>query len=246
MTDGSTIGLAAAFAAGTASFLSPCVLPLVPGYVSYIAGQSLPGRADLDGGRGVVVSLTMAALFVLGFSTVFVALGASASAVGQWLLRYREEVNILGGMIVITFGLAMLGLLRRVSWFQRDLRLHPQLQGGRPVAAYILGLAFGFGWTPCIGPVLGAILTMTAVSGQGEGMTLLAVYSAGLGIPFLLAALFTGRLLGYVQVLRRISRPLHVLAGWVMVVMGLAMITGQLSAFSLRLLRVFPALSSIG
>ena len=246
MLELSSIGVLTAFAAGAISFLSPCVLPLVPGYVSYVAGESLNGP-----GRGQSLSAKLPALglslfFVLGFSTVFVILGASATALGQLLLAYRYELNVIGGTVVIAFGLFMMGLLR-LPWFQRDLRFHTTIPGGRPLGAYVLGLAFAFGWTPCIGPVLGAILTVSAVSATvSSGVALLAVYSLGLGLPFLMAAVFTGGFLARMRIMRRFGRWLELFAGAVMVLMGIAMITGYLSAFSYWLLETFPGLASIG
>lgn len=247
MTGLSEIGFLTAFLAGVVSFLSPCVLPLVPGYLSYVAGHSLHGtdRPAEPGKRAS--ALAMSALFVAGFSTVFLAFGASATVLGQWLLKYRYEANIVGGLIVIAFGLFMLGTIKHVSWFHRDLRFHPHLKGGGPVAAYVLGLAFGFGWTPCIGPVLGAILTVTAVTAVSvDGVALLGVYSAGLGVPFLLAAAFTGALTKHLKLLRRLGGPFQVVAGIVLVVMGIAMLTGQLTVFAWWLLRTFPVFGRIG
>ncbi len=242
----STASMTAVFAAGTISFLSPCVLPLVPAYVSYIAGQSM---ADSTTSRALIVraqAVGLSACFVLGFATVFVILGASATTLGQALISYRYELNLIGGVIVIGFGLFATGLLRP-SWLQRDFRFDIALPGGRPVAAYLLGMAFAFGWTPCIGPILGAILTVSAASARvAKGVTLLAVYSLGLGIPFLLVAVFTGGLLARLKSIGRVGRVLQILAGGIMIVMGLAMITGQLSAFSFWLLETFPRLSSIG
>jgi cytochrome c-type biogenesis protein len=173
-------------------------------------------------------------------------LGASATALGQSLLRWRYELNILGGGIIILFGLFMLGAAR-IQAMERDFRFHLDLPGGRPVASYVLGLAFGFGWTPCIGPILGAILTASATSATiGQGVALLAIYSIGLGVPFLLVAAFTDRLTGRLRGVGRLGRRLHQGAGVVMVLMGLAMITGQLSALSYWLLDVFPVLGKIG
>jgi cytochrome c-type biogenesis protein len=245
MFEGGTVGLAAAFAAGLISFLSPCVLPLVPAYVSYLAGQ--PVNPPGNDGRGRISATMLSAFFVLGFSTVFVALGASATAAGRLLLEYRYEANIIGGAIVIAFGLLMIGMTRSLPWLQRDFRFHPRLAGGHPAAAYVLGLAFGFGWTPCIGPVLGAILTVSAVqTSVPGGVALLSFYAAGLGVPFLLTALFTSELAGRLKVLLRFGTVLQIAAGLLLILMGVAMITGQLSAFAFWLLRTFPALGTIG
>lgn len=242
MLDATSLGAIAALLAGAISFVSPCVLPLVPGYVSYIAGRTAPGGGSRSRWDAVWLSLC----FVLGFSTIFMALGASATALGQALLQWRYELNLLGGAIVILFGLFMLGAAR-IRMMERDLRLNLDLPGGRPVASYVLGLAFGFGWTPCIGPILGAILTASAASATvSEGVTLLAVYSAGLGIPFLIVAGFTDRITGKIRTIGRVGRRLHQAAGAVMIVMGLAMMTGQLSAFSWWLLETFPVLGRIG
>lgn len=243
----SAIGLAAAFAAGMVSFLSPCVLPLVPGYVSYVAGDALYQARSSAGLRERAPALALSAVFVLGFSTVFVALGAGASVLGDLLQRYRNEANVAGGVIVLLFGLAMLGMLRRDSWFYRDFRFHPHLRGGRPLAALLLGLAFGFGWTPCIGPVLGTILTMSAAQGgRGGGLVLLSAYALGLGVPFIASAFFTHELIGRMKALRSAGRWLQLVAGVLMIAMGLAMITGQLSRFGFWLLDAFPAFGRIG
>ena len=247
MLEGGAIGFVAAFAAGLISFLSPCVLPLVPAYVSYVAGQPLQAEKSRLGGGERIGAAVLSAFFVLGFSTVFVTLGASATLLGRLLLQYRYEANIIGGAIVIVFGLLMIGMTRGMPWLQRDFRFHPRLAGGHPAAAYVLGLAFGFGWTPCIGPVLGAILTVSAVQTTvSGGVALLSFYAAGLGVPFLLAALFTRELAGQLKGLRRFGTVLQIAAGLVLVVMGIAMITGQLSAFGFWLLRTFPALGTIG
>ena len=241
MIDASTLGLAGAAAAGLISFLSPCVLPLVPAYVSYVAGQSLHGTHPEIDARTRLNAGVMSVFFVLGFSAVFVALGASATALGQLLLRYREEAGL------IAFGLFMLGLFRHVSWFHRDLRFHPHLASGHPASALVLGVAFGFGWTPCIGPVLGAILTASAMQGTVSGsMWLLSAYALGLGVPFVLSAVFLRELAGRLKTLRHAGRPLQVVAGLVMVAMGVAMMTGQLTVFSYWLLERFPVLGRIG
>lgn len=245
MTELTANAIAAAFAAGLVSFLSPCVLPLVPGYVSYIAGQSIP-QSKPNSLIARAQAITLSAFFVLGFATVFVILGASATALGQALNSYRYELNLAGGAIIIAFGLFTVGLLRP-SWLQRDLRMDVSLPRGRPLAAYVLGTAFAFGWTPCIGPMLGTILTVSAASATiGKGMAFLAIYSFGLGVPFLLAAAFTDGLLARLRSIGRIGRILQLFAGGIMIVMGIAMITGYFSNLSIWLLETFPALSTIG
>ena len=246
MVDLSLLGIATAFAAGTISFLSPCVLPLVPAYVSYVAGRS---ATNLENGRRIEDRFAAAGLslcFVLGFSSVFVLLGASATALGQVLLKYRYELNLVAGALVMLFGLFMLGIVK-LPWLQRDVRFHWTGRHGRPAAAYALGVAFGFGWSPCIGPVLGAILTVAAARASvTDGVALLAIYSLGLGVPFVVAALFTEGLVARFKAIATYGRILRVAAGAVMILMGLAMITGQLSVLSYWLLDAVPALGRIG
>lgn len=244
--EASWAGLIAAFAAGVVSFLSPCVLPLVPGYLSYVAGRSASDKSApvLVLPRLGAVSLSLC--FVLGFGTVFVILGASATALGQLLLSYRNELNIAGGALVIGFGVFTLGFARP-AWMERDIRFHAALPGGRPAAAYVLGMAFAFGWTPCIGPILGAILTVSAASVTvSKGVALLAAYSVGLGVPFLVAAIFTDGILARLRSIGRVGRILQLFAGAVMILMGIAMITGQLSRFSYWMLDTFPVLANFG
>jgi cytochrome c-type biogenesis protein len=244
MTGISALALLTSFAAGAISFLSPCVLPLVPGYVSYVAGQSLQAQVASRFDR--LRSLRLGLFFVAGFSTVFIAFGASATALGQLLLAHREAENLIGGVVVIAFGLSMVGLAA-LPWMQRDFRFHPDLPGGGALRAYALGLAFAFGWTPCIGPVLGTILTASAVSATVvQGIAMLAVYSAGLAVPFLAATLVTERLTGRLRAFGRIGRSLQIGAGALVIALGVAMVTDRLSAFSYWLLDTFPALAKIG
>lgn len=241
----SSVGVFSALMAGAISFLSPCVLPLVPGYISYVAGNAtVPGHEGRPASRPQ--TLTLSALFVLGFSTVFIAMGASATAVGQLLLSYRQETNLIGGAVVIVFGLFTTGVFR-LPWLNREFRFHSRLPGGRPAGAYLLGLAFGFGWTPCIGPILGAILSVSAFSSTvADGVALLTIYSLGLGIPFLLSAAFTEGLSKRLRAMRKTGRILQIVAGGVMIVMGVAMMTGNLSRFAFWLLETFPVLTRIG
>ena len=245
MTSIANLGIMTVFAAGLVSFLSPCVLPLVPGYISYVAGSSAGGTwSGTTARRWPAVGLSVC--FVLGFSTVFVILGASATALGQLLLSYRRGLDIVGGSIVIVFGLFLIGLAQ-LPWLQREIRLHPSMAGGRPISAYALGLAFAFGWTPCIGPILGAVLTVSAASATvAGGVWLLGIYSLGLGVPFVLAALFTDSLVARLKLIGRLGRILQFVAGGLLILMGIAMITGQLAVFANWLLEAFPILANIG
>jgi cytochrome c-type biogenesis protein len=232
----SGIGLLTSFGAGVISFLSPCVLPLVPGYVSYVAGEALGVTGEPIRPHA---ALRLSLCFVLGFSTVFVILGASATSIGQLLLSYRYEANLIGGAVVTLLGLFMMGLAR--------LPLHVNLGGGRPVAAYIIGIAFAFGWTPCIGPVLGAILTTSAVSATvPQGIALLSFYSIGLGLPFLAAAIFTDSVMLRLRGFRRVGRTLQLGAGAIVAAMGVVMLTGEMTSFSYWLLDTFPILARLG
>ena len=237
------VGIATAFLAGAVSFLSPCVLPLVPGYVSYVAGRSLDDAAP----PSAVRILWLSGCFVLGFSTIFVMLGAGANTLSATLRRYSFEANLVGGVLVILFGLITMGLLR-VATLEREFRFHGLLpNGGGPFAAYVLGLAFAFGWTPCIGPVLGAILGLASAHGTAaSGAAMLAVYSLGLGVPFVLAALFLRGFMARMHTMRRAGRVLRIAAGGIMVAMGLAMMTGRLSDVGIWFLQTFPALGQIG
>jgi cytochrome c-type biogenesis protein len=240
----STLGAVTAFGAGAVSFLSPCVLPIVPAYMSYVTGQSLAGPMQ-EKSRASAAALSL--FFVLGFSAVFIALGASATAISRVLLQYRYEAGIAGGALVTLFGLVMLIGVERVPFLRRDVHFHLRAATGKPASAFVLGLAFGFGWTPCIGPILGVILTAAALSESASaGVRLLAAYSAGLGIPFLLTAAFLHEAAGRLRLMRRTGRPLMVGSGVIMVLMGIAMMTGKLTAFSYWLLERFPALGRVG
>lgn len=173
-------------------------------------------------------------------------LGASATSIGQLLLSYRYEANLVGGAIVTLLGLFMMGLAE-IPWLQREFRMHVDLGGGRPLAAYVIGIAFAFGWTPCIGPVLGAILTTSAVAATvSQGVVLLSFYSLGLGLPFLAAAVFTDSLMLRIGIFRRLGRSLQLAAGAVVTAMGVAMVTGELTSFSYWLLDTFPILARLG
>ncbi len=233
--------------AGLVSFLSPCVLPLVPPYLCYMAGISLDqltGTADVQVARRTV--LMSAVAFVLGFSTIFVALGAAASAIGQLVRTHIDILSVVGGVIIILMGLHFLGVFR-IAFLSREARVQVRNQAAGPIGAYVMGLAFAFGWTPCIGPVLAAIL---AVAGSeqsvGRGAGLLAAYSLGLGIPFLVAALFSGPFIRFMRRFRAHLGTVEKVMGGLLVVTGVLFITGGIADVSYWLLETFPALGQIG
>lgn len=231
---------ALAFVAGLISFTSPCCLPLMPGYVSYVSGVASAAPSG-DAGTVALRSRTMfaAGLFVTGFAVTFTLMGAAASELGPLILRNRVVLGRVAGVFVILMGLATIGLLR-VPFLYRERRFDLSRIRPGPAGALPLGMAFAIGWTPCIGPVLAGILTAAAtVEGAWRGAALLFVYSLGLGVPFLLLAFGvakTGRLFGW---LRRHGRAIEVLGGSVLVLMGVLMITGRWVQLFAPLLRIF-------
>jgi cytochrome c-type biogenesis protein len=233
-----------ALVAGLISFLSPCVLPIVPPYLAYMSGVSL---ADLNSGRvGRGRAILPALFFVLGLSTVFLFLGFAASAAGTLLLQYQGWFNTIAGIVVMGFGAHFIGVYR-IGFLDREARMDAGDRGGSAFGAYVLGLAFAFGWTPCIGPQLGAILSLAAGEASvARGTLLLAVYAAGLGIPFLLVAAFLPRLGGLMGWMKRHMEQIERVMGLLLWTIGLLMLTGGFSAFSYWLLETFPALAALG
>jgi cytochrome c-type biogenesis protein len=230
-----TVGLPLAFGAGILSFLSPCVLPLIPSYVSFITGLSLE-----DAGTRRWTAVTHAAFFVLGFTFIFVALGASATALGGLLRYHRVWLERIGGGLIVLFGLYLLGVFQ---WgvLARERRIHLQNKPVGYLGSALVGLAFGAGWSPCIGPILGAVLTYTSATATlGEGMGLLLAYSLGLGIPFLLAALVVDRFIGWFQRYRRFIPLVNRIAGIVLVVVGVLLVTGYFSLLATWLQQLTP------
>jgi cytochrome c-type biogenesis protein len=236
--------------AGALSFLSPCVLPLVPPYLCYMAGVSveeLRSGAGMPAGRsGYGRVLLSAAIFVLGFSTVFVLLGAGASSAGRLLRQNLDWLGIVAGIAIIVMGLNFLGVFR-IGFLAQEARFRAPDRPRSLVGAYLMGLAFAFGWTPCIGPVLGAILGLAGTRDTvGEGATMLAFYSAGLGIPFLLAAAFSGAFLATMAKFRRHFGRVEKAMGGLLVVTGVLFLTGGMQSLSFWLLETFPRLQTIG
>ena len=232
--------LALAFVAGLISFTSPCCLPLMPGYVSYVSGVA-SGTPSEHEGTVAVRSRTMlaAGLFVMGFATTFTLMGAAASELGTLILRNRLVLERVAGLFVIVMGLATTGLLR-VPFLYRERRFDLGRIRPGPAGAVPLGMAFAIGWTPCIGPVLAGILTAAAtVEGAWRGAALLFVYSLGLGIPFLLLALGVSRTGRLFRWLRRHGRAIEVAGGSILVLMGVLMITGRWIQLFAPLLRLF-------
>ncbi|NCW16524.1 MAG: cytochrome c biogenesis protein CcdA [Rhodobacteraceae bacterium] len=235
--------LTLAFLAGVISFLSPCVLPIVPPYLAYMSGISLSEATDNN--KAVSVFLP-AVFFVLGLSTVFLILGFTASALGTVFLSYQDILITISGILVMGFGLHFLGILR-IGFLEREARFDASSQNGSAFGAYVLGLAFAFGWTPCIGPQLASILTLAASEGSvARGTTLLGVYALGLGVPFLLVALFLSRLSATLTWLKRHMQIIERLMGLLLWTIGLMMLTGGFADFSFWILDTFPSLANLG
>ena len=230
--------------AGVISFLSPCVLPIGPPYLAYMSGVSIN---EMSGEAAARRRAVIAALFfVLGLSTVFLILGFTASAFGAFFLQNQVLFAQVSGLVVIVFGLHFLGLIR-IPFLDQEARMDAGDQGGSSFGAYVLGLAFAFGWTPCIGPQLGAILSLAASEASvSRGTLLLGIYAAGLGIPFLLAAMFMTRAVGVMNRLKRHMKTIERAMGGLLVLVGLAMVTGAFTTFSYWLLEQFPALALLG
>lgn len=244
----SDVTLWAAFFAGMLSFLSPCVLPLVPPYLCFITGQSLEELSgDARDKKALHREVLAAAVFfVLGFATVFTALGATASVIGQMMREHFLLLAQIAGVLIILMGLHFLGVFKFALLHKRAQYQHRVKPSGL-LGAYAVGLAFAFGWTPCIGPVLAAILSVAASEAHaGQGAGLLAVYSAGLGIPFLLAALMVDGFLQFLARFRRHLRMVEKVTGALLVATGIAFLTGAMQDLSYWLIELFPALTRLG
>lgn len=237
-----------ALVAGMLSFLSPCVLPLVPPYLCFIGGVSLEQISeDEELAPGVMRAVVLSAVvFVLGFSTVFIALGATASTIGDFIVDYMDILSKLAGGVIIVLGLHFIGIIR-IPILYREARFHAEKKPAGLIGPYIIGLAFAFGWTPCVGPVLAAILMVAgSESSITYGMGLLAVYSAGLGIPFILAAVAMKPFMDFMARFRRHLQTVERVIGALLVLTGILFMTGSMADIAFWILETFPSIGTIG
>lgn len=245
------ISIFSALLAGALSFLSPCVLPLVPPYLCYMAGVSMDQFRNNTGGAVAVASsrrpvLLASLAFTLGFATVFVALGAGASTIGTMLRQHMDILAKVGGFLIILMGLNFLGLFR-IGLFSREARFQGSGKPATLSGAYVMGLAFAFGWTPCIGPVLGAILGVAASRQTvGDGATLLAIYSLGLAVPFWIAAAFSGQFMNFLSGFRKHLGLVEKFIGVLLVLTGIAFMSGMIADVAIWFQQSFPILTRIG
>lgn len=233
--------------AGLLSFVSPCVLPLVPPYLGFLAGVSMEELTGEDDNNAASQRVFISALaFVAGFSTVFVLLGASASFLGQFVTQHIQFLGYIAGVLIIVMGLHFLGVFR-IGLLYREARVHVERKPAGLGGAYLIGLAFAFGWTPCVGPILAAILFVAGSEDSvAQGAVLLSAYALGLGIPFLLAALFAGPFLKGMKRFRKHMGLVEKAMGGVLVLTGVMFLTGQMAVLSYWLLETFPAFAQIG
>ena len=230
-----------AFGAGLISFLSPCVLPLIPGYISYISGESL---GDIVEKQKKILLKTI--LFSLGFSLVFISFGATASFIGNLLLEYSNSLRIVAGLVIIIFSLQLIGILN-LNFLNKEKRIYTKNYSNNLFFPFIVGAAFGFGWTPCIGPVLGSILVLAATeSSIGKGILLLSFYSLGLAIPFVLSGYGISKFLEFSKNFKKNTRRISIAGGIVLLITGVLIIANKLQIIGYFLLEALPFLGNIG
>jgi len=234
--------LSVAFLAGLISFLSPCVLPLIPGYISYISGTNLENL--IKNNNNLVVVKTI--FFTLGFSVVFIILGSTASVLGKIFLEYSNILRISAGVIIIFFSLQLIGLIN-FKFMNKDVRIFTNRYQDNLSFPFIVGAAFGFGWTPCIGPILGSILTLAAIEESfSKSILLLTFYSLGLAIPFIISGILINKFLFFSKSFRKYGYIITKSGGYILLLTGLAILTGQLQLLSFFILEYFPSLSNFG
>jgi cytochrome c-type biogenesis protein len=240
--DAQSIGILVAFSAGLLSFLSPCVLPLIPSYATFITGMSLNELSGegVEGFRRRRTALSHGIVFVSGFTLVFMMLGAGATLIGSIFNYYSIWVERIGGVLLIAFGLVLLGVVS-IPGMQRDWRVHLADKPVGYVGTFVVGIAFGAGWTPCLGPVLGGILTLAATrESLGQGMGLLAMYSLGLAVPFLLATVALQRFLGVSTRFRRWLPWVSRISGVLLILVGILLLTGSFTVLAAHMMRWTP------
>ena len=237
-----TTTLSIAFLAGFISFLSPCVLPLIPGYISYISGTSFEKIADKK--RNLVIIKTI--FFTLGFSCVFIALGSTASFVGKFFLTNSNILRIVAGIIIIFFSLQIMEIIN-FNFMNKDIRFFTGKYSNNLAFPFVVGSAFGFGWTPCIGPILGSIITLAALEENiGRGILLLSSYSLGLAIPFIVSGVLIDKFLLFSKSFRKYMSVITKVGGTILLLTGIAILTGQLQILGFFILEYFPSLGNIG
>ena len=237
-----TTTLPIAFLAGFISFLSPCVLPLIPGYISYISGTSFDKLVEKK--NNLIVIKTV--FFTLGFSFVFIALGSTASFIGNFLLSNSEIFRIVAGIIIIFFSLQLIGIIN-FKFMNKDIRIFANKYNHNLAFPLLVGVAFGFGWTPCIGPILGSILTLAAIEENlNKSILLLSFYSLGLAIPFIISGILIDKFLFFSKNFRKYTSTIIKVGGIILLLTGIAILTGQLQVLGFFILEYFPSLGNIG
>ena len=234
------IELLIAFGAGLISFLSPCVLPLIPGYVSFISGQSLQEIL-----KSKKIDILPLILFCFGFSTVFIILGASASFLGQTLLQNSETLRVIAGVVIIIFSLQLIGLIN-ISYLNFEKRFEAK-KSKNILFPYLIGLAFGFGWTPCIGPILGSILALASIEETLlKAIILLTFYSVGLAIPFVLSGYLIQKFLVFSKNFKKNINLISKIGGTILLITGILILTNQLQTIGFYIIKVFPFMQNFG
>jgi len=234
--------LSIAFLAGLISFLSPCVLPLIPGYISYISGNSLEKIKEKK--KNLIIFKTI--FFTLGFSFVFIALGSTASLIGNFFLSNSNILRILAGIIIISFSLQIIGIIN-FNFMNKDIRFFTNKYNDNLAFPFIVGAAFGFGWTPCIGPILGSIITLAALEENvGRGILLLSFYSLGLAIPFIISGILIDKFLLFSKGFKKYALTITKVGGVILLLTGIAILTGQLQVLGFFILEYFPSFQNFG
>ena len=235
------LNLLIAFSAGFISFLSPCVLPLIPGYISYISGQTLD--EIIEDNKSVLLKTIF---FSVGFSIVFISFGITVSFIGKFLINYSNQLRIIAGLIIILFSLQLIGLIN-LKILNSEARFFTKNYRNNLIFPVIVGMAFGFGWTPCIGPILGSILALAAIEENiSKGILLLSFYSLGLAIPFIISGVLIDKFLFFSKSFRKYISTITKVGGAILLLTGIAILTGQLQVLGFFILEYFPSLGNIG